>query len=404
MVRADKHRHIYYLYGTQRVTAEVDNLIVQALKSRSLLQPDGSGRLMIKLPPGVTPDVLQQEVKPCKFVSDGGRRRLVCVIDPSKNETVLLPIVLHRPLPDGEVASVNILRRMRADKPVYSVQFEMRIVADVPEFDGRIAVVNYDCRLHELAVDVATIWTEESVTKITLPPEYMSGWDDWAFVAKMRETSLSVLLGQLAAAAAPLHASDLADDPQFLRLLSLLQAEPGLPRAVSVAKYVQGLVQASPGLAVSGSLQLLLNWYQEDRRRWQHACRLHERLTSRRLDIYFNAAAKLRKAVTAVFWLAKQTVLADADDSRVKHGGASTLHRVLSQRFPQRYVPLVFPPGPSDSTTVCTLCGSEVSLANKPIATCVSCNRSWDVEQLIAAESMQQARSLVADGIFNETK
>lgn len=403
MAQRDKHRRIHYEYGTRRVSPAVDRLIVQQLKSRSLLHADGSGRLQIKLPPGITPAALQGDVKPCRFVCKDNRRDFVCVIDSRTDEVVSLPIVLHRPLPDGEVISVSILRRARADKIIYAVRFEMRIVADVTKFDGKLAVVNYDWRLHELAVDVATIWTEDGTSRITLPADYMSGWQDWFFVTDTRESTLRLLLDRLAADA-PLVASDFGEDPEFLRLLSLFQDSHSLHRAVNLASYVQKLSLAHPEVRLSHSLTLLLQWFREDRRRWQHACRLYERLTQRRLDIYFNAAAALRKAVTAVFWLSKQTVLADEEDTRIKHGGATTLHRVLSQRFPQRYIPLRPFVAQVESITACTRCGNEVSLANNPVVSCTSCGNSWDMEQQLAADGFQLARQLVADGIFEEKK
>jgi hypothetical protein len=395
MTKFVKHKRIHYVYGTHRVPPEVDELLVQELKSRAMIRPDQSGQLRLKLPENTTPQRLVEGVGPFQLSRPANRHELRCVID-SVGTCITMPIVLHRPLPDGEIVSIGLVRRLRADKPMYSVRFEIQVNADVTKFDGKFAIVNFDWRLSGKDVGVASIWTPEGTSRVSLPADYMHGWADWDFVMQARQGGLGQLIRELFVPGfSPEELA--AGDEQLLQLLRSVRQEPKLHMATRLANRVRELhLSQSARLSQSAGLQLIVAWQQEDRRRWQHQCRLQERLAKRRLDIYFNVVADLRKLVTAVFWMAKQTVPVDSQDRRIIRGGAGVLQRMLGQRFPHRYLPLSIPEQPED----CASCGSYNELSLFPVTKCKSCGIDRDVELGMIARGLQEAGRLIASGVF----
>lgn len=357
----------------------------------------GEGQLAVQLQGGLAAEDVMKPNTLCYIESEERRTHAFIRIGSNGRQPMFarVPIILHRQLPAGSrIKWAYLERRKMADKDKWRLR--VTIDTEVDTDKATWCAVHFGWLLNPSGVLRVALWEGCDGLKgtITLSGEHLEDYGRLDRVQAERDKARNRVLESLQRWLSGRERPEWMPSPKQIKSSSRL--------ASVVLHWKKNRLPGDNTI-----FQKLDRWRDEDKRRWQHCCRLSARIVRRRKDL-FRVVAKQLSDRYGVLYAAKIDAGKLAENSlpedmvadiapihrQAKWAAPSTLLLCLQEKFPLHCIM-----APSKNLTKeCHKCGKvcPVNLRHRTTQ-CTSC-KSWDVDENALQNTITRGRDLQESG------
>lgn len=370
---------------------------------------NGEGQLAVQLQKGldcrdafgddtrlqlVVSDELQEELL-MRGKAPRSRRKAECLIRIGSEGRdpifARVPIVFHRPLPEGKIKWAYLERRKLADKVKWKVRLTIDVERKLEPITKPAVAVHVGWRMDDDDLRVAT-WLGEDGKRgvLKLPDRHLDDYVKLDTVKSRRDSGFNKIKSRLAEWLSK-------RESEWLR-----EATKNLHQWRSPARLASLYWRwKESGEELFGPLN---EWRKRDKLLWQHERRLSVRIVRRRKDWYREFVARLKHDYDVAFIApipAKELVEhstpeeleRDQNARRAKQAAVSDLLVLVREKFGVRCVETEA----KGITQTCSECGYD-NPAPKRKVQCGQCHATYDRDENAVANTLARGRVAVESG------
>ena len=365
---------------------------------------DGTGQLAVQLQGGIDCKNAISENTLCYFDNIKGKKAdcLIRIGSDFQRQPIFarIPIVMHRPLPEGRIKWAYLERRKIADHTRYSIRLNIDI-ADKTERtrDGEVAIhVGWRKENHCLRV-VTWLGSDGDHGTITLSDEHCSDYLVLDKIRSERDISFNSAMESFRTWVAA--SSELPD--------WILEIKPWLHVWKSQQSLAKTVVEwRSKRIAGDEDIFDLLDaWRKKDKHRWQNESRLSVRICRRRKDQYRKACVMLQ-AKYGVAYLAQieaKLLTENTAPEELSHDNTQA-HRHAKWAAVSEFTQCVreafgmhcIETDCKNITRQCVNCGQVNENAKGKTIRCTGCDIEYDIDENGVANTLARGEAAMKSG------
>jgi hypothetical protein len=367
---------------------------------------EGRGQLAVQVQGGMDCSKAIDENTLVYIVGEGRKRTAKVRIASDGGRPVFadLPIVFHRDLPDGAIKWAFLQKRMRANKPKYSLRLAIDVAdpVDVQVPPGEVAI-HVGWRKHGDGLKVVTwLGSDGEKGSLVLPASHCEDYLKLDKIKSERDIEFGKAIDHLRG-----WLECRGDVPEFLEeVRSHLHAWKSQKR---LAALVVAWRDARFDPWDIDIFEYLEAWRKKDKHAWQHDARLRERIAGRRKTIYQTFLCGLARrygvAIVAPIDAKELTENSEPEDltadptlqhRRAKWAAVSTLIQYAREKWPERCIEV----DGANMSRQCMRCGHVNEPQGKRVQ-CHGCGATWDVDINAATVMLERGQAAARDGALD---
>lgn len=315
-----------------------------------------------------------------------------------------VPIVFHRPLPNGKIKWAYLERRMIANRPKWSIRLTIDVQETRQPANDRLVAVHVGWRSEQQGLRVAS-WIGDDGRAGYLRLSH-GHCDDYLHLDEVRSARDSAFNEHR-----DLLKDWISENANWLP--DWMCETKSTMHAWKSPKRLAALVLRWRDERVYGDGDMFVTmneWRKRDKHQWQHERRLWARIVRRRTDLYRNFAKSLsdRYGIVAIAQIdAKELVEhstpeeLERDNSlatrRAKWAAVSDLLRIIRERFPLRCIETVA----AGISQQCANCGEKNKVKHRKVQ-CCGCGKTYDIDENGMANTLARGEAAIKSGALLE--
>jgi hypothetical protein len=390
-------------WGTEAITRQACGSFGSGAPPR-FTRYTGEGQLAVQIQGGLDCDEAGEENTLCYLDSIDDKKADCYFRIASENGRPVfakIPIVFHRPLPEGRIKWAYLERRKIADHVRWNVRLTIDVGKPVPRDTYSWVAIHVGWRMIDAGLRVA-VWqgSDGKQGEVVLPNDHLDDYLRLDEIKSRRDLNFNDSMKMLIE-----FCKTKNDLPDWLE-----KDRPHLSKW-KTQNRLAALVTFWRDNRFDGDdeiYQSLESWRKPDKHAWQNFCRLSKRVCRRRTDWYRKLAKQLSDRYGVLYWskidagkLSENTTPEELgrDDTTIhrhsKQAAVFDFVRIIREKFPLHDIET----GSPNMTRQCANCGEMNNpKKGKRLHACVGCGKTWDIDDNALANTIARGEVLQKTG------